>query len=60
MPLARLGVRHPHRPVLDPKVTRTRAFPAAAVGGDELVKGPYVAETLPVEVEGRYVVVELP
>ena len=32
----------------------------AAVTGGELVKGPYVADTVPVEVEGRYVVVDLP
>lgn len=43
----------------DPKSTRTRAFAAEAIAGDDLVKGPYVAETLPVEVEGRYVVVTL-
>ncbi len=44
----------------DPQSTRTRAFAAGAVAGGDLVKGPYVAETLPVEVEGTYVVVELP
>ncbi len=44
----------------DPKSTRTRAFTAGTVTGDELVKGPYVAETVQVSVEGRYVVVELP
>lgn len=44
----------------DPKSTRTRAYAAEAVSGGDLVKGPYVAETLPVEVDGKYVVVELP
>lgn len=44
----------------DPKSTRTRAYAAEAVAGGELVKGPYVADTLPVKVEGRYVVVDLP
>lgn len=44
----------------DPKSTRTRAFAAESVTGDELVKGPYVAETVSVTVEGDYVVVELP
>ena len=44
----------------DPKSTRTRAFGTETVRGGELVKGPYVAETIPVEVEGNYVVVDLP
>lgn len=44
----------------DPKATRTRAYSAEAVSGGDLVKGPYVADTVPVEVEGRYVVVDLP
>jgi 3-phenylpropionate/trans-cinnamate dioxygenase ferredoxin subunit len=42
----------------DPKSTRTRAYPTETVAGGELVKGPYVAETVPVKVEGRYVVVD--
>lgn len=44
----------------DPKSTRTRAYSVEAVKGDELVKGPYVAETVPVEVEGQYVVINFP
>jgi len=44
----------------DPKSTRTRAYSAEAVAGGELVKGPYVADTVPVEVDGNYVVVTLP
>jgi nitrite reductase/ring-hydroxylating ferredoxin subunit len=44
----------------DPKSTRTRSFNTESVAGTELVKGPYVAETIPVKVEGNYVVVELP
>ena len=44
----------------DPKSTRTRAFATELVEGEDLVKGPYVAETVPVQVEGEYVVVELP
>lgn len=43
----------------DPKSTRTRAFQPETVEGRELVKGPYVAETIPVSVEGKYVVVEI-
>jgi hypothetical protein len=31
----------------------------AVAPGGELVKGPYVAETFPVSVEERYVVVEV-
>lgn len=44
----------------DPKSTRTRAFAAESIDGAELVKGPYVAETISVEVAGNYIVVELP
>lgn len=44
----------------DPKSTRTRAVAPEKVSGSDLVKGPYVAETLPVTVEGNYVVVDLP
>ena len=61
LPVARLGVRHPHRPVL----VRSELDPGAAVcqvtvePGAELVKGPYVAETFPVSVEEDYLVIEL-
>lgn len=44
----------------DPKSTRTRSFAAETINGAELVKGPYIAETISVEVEGSYVVVDLP
>jgi nitrite reductase/ring-hydroxylating ferredoxin subunit len=44
----------------DPKSTRTRAYSVEAVAGEDLVRGPYVADTVAVEVEGRYVVVDLP
>lgn len=44
----------------DPKSTRTRAYAAEAVAGEDLVKGPYVADTVPVTVEGNYVVVDFP
>lgn len=44
----------------DPKSTRTRSFAAGTIDGAELVKGPYIAETISVEVEGNYVVVDLP
>ena len=44
----------------DPKSTRTRALKTEQVKGSDLVKGPYVAETVPVTVEGNYLIVELP
>ena len=44
----------------DPKSTRTRAVPVESVDGTDLVKGPYVADTVPVAVEGRYIVLDLP
>ena len=43
----------------DPKSTRARAVKTSAVGGEDLVKGPYKADTVAVEQDGRYVVVEL-
>lgn len=42
----------------EPKKIRARAYPTEIASGDELVKGPYVAETVPVTVEEQYVVVE--
>jgi hypothetical protein len=58
--LARLGVRHPHRPVL----LRPSPLPREGLSGPgraraSVVKGPYVAETVTVKVESDYVVVEL-
>jgi 3-phenylpropionate/trans-cinnamate dioxygenase ferredoxin subunit len=43
----------------DPKSTRARQFPVTVEPGEELVKGPYVAETFPVSVEEEYLVVEV-
>jgi 3-phenylpropionate/trans-cinnamate dioxygenase ferredoxin subunit len=42
----------------DPKKYRTRSYPVAVEGGGDLVKGPYVADTFPVSVEGQYIVIE--
>jgi 3-phenylpropionate/trans-cinnamate dioxygenase ferredoxin subunit len=42
----------------DPKSTRARQFAVKVESGEALVKGPYVAETLPVSVEEEYLVVE--
>ena len=59
LPLARLGVRHPHRPVLvRSEVDPSPAVPGHGRAGETLVKGPYVAETFPVSVEEDYLVVE--
>jgi 3-phenylpropionate/trans-cinnamate dioxygenase ferredoxin subunit len=54
----------------DPAKLRTRSYPVAVAAGGEVesaapvepgkrVKGPYVAETVPVEVVDRFVVVEV-
>ena len=42
-----------------PKRTRVRSYPVRVEPGEILAKGPYVAETFPVSVEGSYVVVEV-
>ena len=42
----------------EPAKVRARAYPTAIATGAEVVKGPYVAETVPVIVEAQYVVVE--
>jgi 3-phenylpropionate/trans-cinnamate dioxygenase ferredoxin subunit len=43
----------------DPKSTKVRAFQVKVEPGEELVKGPYVAETFPVSVEENYLIVEM-
>lgn len=43
----------------DPKRIKIRSYPVAVERGDALQKGPYVAETFPVHVEGSYVIVEV-
>jgi 3-phenylpropionate/trans-cinnamate dioxygenase ferredoxin subunit len=43
----------------DPKNVTIRQFPVAVEPGEELVKGPYIAETFPVAIEQRYVVIEM-
>ncbi|TCH98332.1 Rieske (2Fe-2S) protein [Roseococcus sp. SYP-B2431] len=42
----------------DPESFRARAYQVTVEPGETLAKGPYVAETFPVAVEGEYVVVE--
>lgn len=43
----------------DPKTIRAKAYQVTVEPGETLAKGPYVAETFPVSVEGEYVVIEL-
>jgi len=43
----------------DPKKTRVKRYDASVASGDDLVKGPYVAETYEVTVEENYVVIEM-
>jgi nitrite reductase/ring-hydroxylating ferredoxin subunit len=43
----------------DPKTMRARQFDVVVTPGEELVKGPYVAENFPVSVEEDYLVVEI-
>ena len=42
----------------DPKRFKVRSYPVAVESGEELQKGPYVAETFPVRVEDSYVIIE--
>jgi 3-phenylpropionate/trans-cinnamate dioxygenase ferredoxin subunit len=42
----------------DPKNIRARSYAVAVEPGEELVKGPYVAETFAVAVEEDYLVIE--
>lgn len=44
---------------VDPDKTRIRTYPVELEAGSSVVKGPYVAETIPVSVEQQYVVVEM-
>ena len=59
LPLARLGVRRAHGPLLvRPQRMRLMNYAVSVEPGAKLVEGPYVAETFPVTVEDDYVVVE--
>jgi len=40
------------------KRVKVRSYPVAVESGEELQKGPYVAETFPVHVEDSYVIIE--
>lgn len=43
----------------DPDNIALRRYAVSVETGDEILKGPYVAETVPVSVEKNYIVVEL-
>ncbi len=43
----------------DPLRTKVKMYPSEVSQGEEIVKGPYKAETFPVEIEKDYVVVTL-
>jgi len=43
----------------DPAKVKTRRYAVSVEPGARLVEGPYKAETFPVSVEGKYVVVEV-
>ncbi|MBV8458747.1 MAG: Rieske 2Fe-2S domain-containing protein, partial [Acetobacteraceae bacterium] len=43
----------------EPDSVRARTYNVTIEPGEQLAKGPFVAETVPVRVEGRYVVVEV-
>jgi len=43
----------------DPEHTRVRSYPVSVEPGETLVKGPFVAETVPVKVEENYIVVDV-
>lgn len=43
----------------DPDHTFVRSFKVSVEAGEALVKGPYVAETVAVRVEGNYIVVDV-
>ena len=59
LPLARLGIRPAHRPVVVRPAANARAqLPRERRSGPELVLGPYVAERYAVSVEEDYVVVD--
>jgi 3-phenylpropionate/trans-cinnamate dioxygenase ferredoxin subunit len=38
---------------------RVRAYEAAITSGEDLTKGPYIAETFRVSIDADYVVIEL-
>lgn len=43
----------------DPRRTRVRSYKVSVETGEQLTKGPYIAQTFSVTVEGEYIVIEL-
>ena len=43
----------------DPDRVRTKTYPVEVASGEQLVKGPYLAETFPVTIEDDYLVIEV-
>lgn len=43
----------------DPVHTKVRFYPATVEGGDDIIKGPYKADTFPVKVEQNYICIEI-
>jgi len=43
----------------DPEKIRTKTYPVAIEPGTAVAKGPYVAETVPVQIEADYIVVDI-
>ena len=43
----------------EPDRIQTKQYPVEIAAGTDLVKGPYIAETIPVSVEENYIVVEV-
>ena len=43
----------------EPGKVSIRSYPMEVAEGESVVKGPYVAETIPVTVEDKYIVIEL-
>jgi hypothetical protein len=58
--MARLGIRDATgQSYCDPGTMRARQFNVTVATGEELVKGPYIAESFPVSIEKDYLVVEI-
>ena len=43
----------------DPERIRTKAYPVDTASGATVIEGPYVAETVPVQVEENYIIVDV-
>ncbi|HEY1857144.1 Rieske (2Fe-2S) protein [Acidocella sp.] len=43
----------------DPERIRTKAYPVDTASGATVIEGPYVAETVPLQVEENYIIVDV-